>query len=98
MSGARKSYAPRGRRPRLQRLGRGLRMTVLVTGGAGYIGGRMVVGLKEAGEKVVVVDNLSTGYTCAVPEGIELVVCDFPDADLVSRVIQERGVNAIAHF
>jgi UDP-glucose 4-epimerase len=73
-------------------------MTVLVTGGAGYIGGHMVLGLMDAGVKVVVLDNLSTGFTWAVPNGIELVVGDFGDADLVSRLIAERGVDAIAHF
>ena len=42
-------------------------MGILVTGGAGYIGGHMVLGLLDAGEKVVVVDNLSTGFRWAVP-------------------------------
>ena len=73
-------------------------MTVLVTGGAGYIGGHMVLGLKDAGEKVVVIDNLSTGFAWAIPEGVELIVGDFGDADLVGRVIAEHGVDAIAHF
>jgi UDP-glucose 4-epimerase len=73
-------------------------MTVLVTGGAGYIGGHMVLGLIDAGEKAVVIDNLSTGYAWAVPDGVELVVGDFGDPDLVARVIAERGVTAIAHF
>ena len=73
-------------------------MTVLVTGGAGYIGGHMVLGLLDAGEKVVVLDNLSTGYSWAVPEGVELIVGDFGDADLVGQVIATRGIDAIAHF
>ena len=73
-------------------------MTVLVTGGAGYIGGHMVLGLLDAGEKVVVIDNLSTGFAWAVPEGVELIVGDFGDAALVSRVIASHGVEAIAHF
>ncbi len=73
-------------------------MSVLVTGGAGYIGGNMVLGLQDAGEKVVVLDNLSTGYAWAVPEGVELIVGDFGDADLTSRVIATRGIEAIAHF
>jgi UDP-glucose 4-epimerase len=73
-------------------------MTVLVTGGAGYIGGHMVLGLVDAGEKVVVIDNLSTGYAWAVPQGVDLVVGDFGDAGLVARLIAERGVTAIAHF
>ena len=44
-------------------------MTILVTGGAGYIGSHMVHALADAGEPVVVLDNLSTGFRCAVPDG-----------------------------
>ncbi len=73
-------------------------MTVLVTGGAGYIGGHMVLGLLDAGEKVVVIDNLSTGFAWAVPDGVELIVGDFGDAALVSRVIATHAIEAIAHF
>jgi UDP-glucose 4-epimerase len=73
-------------------------MSVLVTGGAGYIGGHMVLGLIDAGEQAVVLDNLSTGFTWAVPEGVELVVGDFGDAELVSRLIASKGIKAIAHF
>ncbi|MGZ3004492.1 NAD-dependent epimerase/dehydratase family protein, partial [Pseudomonas aeruginosa] len=43
-------------------------MTVLVTGGAGYIGSHMVHALVDAGESVVVVDNLSTGFSAFLPE------------------------------
>ncbi len=73
-------------------------MAVLVTGGAGYIGGHMVLGLLDAGEKVIVLDNLSTGFAWAVPETAKLVVGDFGDAELVSRLIQEHEIEAIAHF
>ncbi len=73
-------------------------MTVLVTGGAGYIGGHMTLGLLDAGHKVVVIDNLSTGFAWAVPEGVALVVGDFGDAALVAKVIEDHGVDAIAHF
>jgi UDP-glucose 4-epimerase len=73
-------------------------MTVLVTGGAGYIGGHMVLALLDAGERVVVLDNLSTGHAWAVPEGVELIVGDFGDAELVAKVLASRGVDAIAHF
>ncbi|MFX4790192.1 NAD-dependent epimerase/dehydratase family protein, partial [Acinetobacter baumannii] len=47
-------------------------MTVLVTGGAGYIGSHMVLALAEAGESVVVIDNLSTGFSAFLPEGTPL--------------------------
>ena len=73
-------------------------MSVLVTGGAGYIGGHMALGLVDAGETVVVLDNLSTGFAWAVPAGAKLVVGDIGDADLVARLIREHAVEAIAHF
>jgi len=73
-------------------------MSVLVTGGAGYIGGHMVLGLIDAGETVVVLDNLSTGFAWAVPEGATLVVGDTGDAGLVTRLIKDNAVDAIAHF
>lgn len=73
-------------------------MTVLVTGGAGYIGSHMVLALLDRGEDVVVVDNLSTGFRWAVPSPAELVVADAGDIDSVSRVIRERAVDAIIHF
>ena len=55
-------------------------MSVLVTGGAGYIGGHMVLGLLDAGEKVAVLDDLSTGFRWAVPQSAHLTVGDFGDA------------------
>jgi UDP-glucose 4-epimerase len=73
-------------------------MSVLVTGGAGYIGGHMTLGLLDAGEKVVVVDNLSTGFAWAVPEAATLAVGDFGDGELIARLIEEHEVDAIAHF
>jgi UDP-glucose 4-epimerase len=73
-------------------------MAVLVTGGAGYIGGHMNLGLLDAGEKVVALDNLSTGFAWAVPETAKLVVGDFGDSELVARLIHEHEVDAIAHF
>ena len=73
-------------------------MSVLVTGGAGYIGGHMALGLLDAGETVVVLDNLSTGFEWAVPEGAKLVVGDTGDKDLVARLIREHAIDAIAHF
>jgi UDP-glucose 4-epimerase len=73
-------------------------MSVLVTGGAGYIGGHMTLGLLDAGETVVVLDNLSTGFAWAVPENAKLIVGDTGDADLVARLIAEHRVDAVAHF
>jgi UDP-glucose 4-epimerase len=73
-------------------------MTILVTGGAGYIGGHMVLALIDAGEKVVVVDNLTTGFRWNVPQGAELVVGDFGDEALLTRLFAEHPIEAIAHF
>lgn len=73
-------------------------MTVLVTGGAGYIGSHMVLELLDAGEKVVVLDNLSTGFAWAVPEGVPLVVGDFGDEAVVKRLLHEHDVTEIIHF
>ncbi len=73
-------------------------MTVLVTGGAGYIGGHMALALVDAGEKVVVLDDLSTGFRWAVPPQARLVVGDFGDKALVDQIIAEHGVKSIAHF
>jgi UDP-glucose 4-epimerase len=73
-------------------------MSILVTGGAGYIGSHMVHALVDAGERVVVLDNLSTGFRRAVAEGATLVVGDTGDQALVSRLIAEHGIEAIIHF
>jgi UDP-glucose 4-epimerase len=73
-------------------------MSVLVTGGAGYIGSHMVLELVDAGEKVVVLDNLSTGHAWAVPKGVVLAAGDVGDADLLRRLIDGQDVDAIMHF
>lgn len=73
-------------------------MTVLVTGGAGFIGSHMVLALLDAGERVVVLDNLSTGFRWAVPPAATLVVGDVGDQDLVRTVIRKYAVKAIVHF
>lgn len=73
-------------------------MTVLVTGGAGYIGSHMVLSLLDAGERVVVIDNLSTGFRWAVPAAATLIVGDAGDGDLVRTVIRKHDVAAIIHF
>ena len=73
-------------------------MSVMVTGGAGYIGSHMVLALLDAGEEVVVVDNLSTGFRSAVPDGVRLVVGDFGDQDLIEGVMDAEAVDSVAHF
>jgi UDP-glucose 4-epimerase len=73
-------------------------MTVLVTGGAGYIGSHMVYELADAGERVVVLDNLSTGFDWAVAKGVPLIVGETGDQALVARLIHDHGVDAVIHF
>jgi UDP-glucose 4-epimerase len=73
-------------------------MTVLVTGGAGYIGSHMVWKLLDNGEDVVVLDRLSTGFDWAVPTEAELVVGDIADQELVEATLKRRKVDAIIHF
>jgi UDP-glucose 4-epimerase len=73
-------------------------MTVLVTGGAGYIGSHMVHALADAGERVVVLDNLSTGFRWALPASVPLVVGETGDQPLVTRLIRDHEVAAIIHF
>ncbi len=73
-------------------------MTVLVTGGAGYIGSHTVHALVDAGESVVVIDNLSTGFSAFVPEGVPLFIGDAADDSLVANVVAAHGIDSIIHF
>ena len=73
-------------------------MSVLVTGGCGYIGSHMVHELTDAGHDVVVLDNLTTGFKWALPLTAKLVVGDIGDMDLAQSVIARHGVTAIIHF
>src|SRR6201985_3594788 len=73
-------------------------MTVLVTDGAGYIGSHMVRALAEAGESVVVIDNLSTGFSNFLPEGVPLFIGDAADENLVEGVIAAHSVESVIHF
>ncbi|MCW9024545.1 MAG: UDP-glucose 4-epimerase GalE [Gammaproteobacteria bacterium] len=70
---------------------------VLVTGGAGYIGSHVVRQLGEAGEKIVVLDNLSTGFADAVLYG-DLVQGDTGDKELVSKILNDYDVDTVLHF
>lgn len=70
---------------------------ILVSGGAGYIGSHVVRLLTDAGQPVVVLDNLSTGFSDAVV-GAELVLGDTGDRELVTRVLQDNAVDTVLHF
>ena len=71
--------------------------SILVTGGAGYIGSHVLRQLRERSERVVVLDNLSTGYRSAVL-GAPLVVGDTGDRDLVANVLAEHSIDTVLHF
>jgi UDP-glucose 4-epimerase len=73
-------------------------MSVLVTGGAGYIGSHMALELLDTGEEVVVFDNLSTGFRWAVPEGAKFVEGDVGDQDLVLELLRRNSIDAVMHF
>lgn len=73
-------------------------MSILVTGGAGYIGSHMVYALTDAGRKVVVLDNLTTGVRGLVSGDATFVEGDAGDVSLVSRLIADQDIDAIIHF
>jgi len=73
-------------------------MTILVTGGAGYIGSHMVHELVDAGEPVVVLDNLSTGFRFLVPSAVPFVAGSTGERALVAKTIEQHGIDTIIHF
>ncbi|MEL7428930.1 MAG: NAD-dependent epimerase/dehydratase family protein, partial [Pseudomonadota bacterium] len=73
-------------------------MTVLVTGGAGYIGSHMVWELLDHNENVVVVDNLVTGFEWAIPDGVTFVKADIGDQETMEQVLRDHKVDVIVHF
>jgi UDP-glucose 4-epimerase len=73
-------------------------MAILVTGGAGYIGSHMVHELTDAGEQVVVLDNLSTGFRFLLPGNVEVVVGNTGDQELAGELLQKYRVESIIHF
>ncbi len=70
---------------------------VLITGGAGYIGSHVVRQLGEAGERIVVLDNLYSGFAKSVLYG-ELVIGDTGDRELVARILREHDIDSVLHF
>src|SRR3954453_23464999 len=71
--------------------------TILVTGGAGYIGSHTVLQLRAKGRKVVVLDNLYTGFRQAVLD-TPLVEGSVGDREVVLRTLKEHGVDTVMHF
>lgn len=73
-------------------------MTILVTGGAGFIGSHMVWSLVDAGKDVVIIDNLSTGFSCFLPKEVSVYKINIGDYDSVLNVIEKYNVKSIIHF
>ncbi|WP_395295718.1 UDP-glucose 4-epimerase GalE [Kitasatospora hibisci] len=73
-------------------------MTWLITGGAGYIGGHVVGQLVEAGERVAVLDDFSTGDRTRLPEGVALIEGSTLDRAVLDAAIREHAVEGILHF
>jgi UDP-glucose 4-epimerase len=74
------------------------KIPVLVTGGAGYIGSHAVLALLDGGWPVAVIDNLTTGFKFAVPEGVPFYHGDIEDQALLARIFAEQGARAVMHF
>ena len=73
-------------------------MAILVTGGAGFIGSHMAHQLVDAGEKVVILDNLTTGMHWAIPQDAVFVEGDVGDMELAQEVLRKHRVQSIIHF
>ena len=73
-------------------------MTVLITGGAGYIGGHTFLAFLDRGEIPVVLDDLSSGNRAAVPSNVPFIVGDVGDMELLTRTIRQHRIDAILHF
>jgi UDP-glucose 4-epimerase len=73
-------------------------MTVLVTGGAGYIGSHVVLALLAAGERVVVIDDLRTGFEDLLPPDVQLVRGDFGDRHILDQAFRSKPIDAVMHF
>ena len=71
---------------------------VLVTGGAGYIGSHSVLALADRGVPVCVIDNLTTGFRFAIPDGVPLYEGDIEDSALLARIFAEQRIGAVMHF
>lgn len=78
-------------------LKRNIMQSILITGGAGYIGSHIVKQLGEMGERLVILDNLSTGFKDAISHG-DFIEGDTGDSELVSRILKEYDVKEVMHF
>ena len=72
--------------------------SILVTGGAGYIGSHAVLALRDAGWPVAIIDNRTTGFKFAVPDDVPLYEGDIEDGALLARIFAEQNTKAVMHF
>ena len=73
-------------------------MAILVCGGAGYIGSHTVRQLLDAGEDVIVADNLSTGHRAALGSAVKFYECDIRDKSALTKIFAENQIEAVFHF
>jgi UDP-glucose 4-epimerase len=73
-------------------------MTWLITGGAGYIGAHVARAMTDAGERALVLDDLSAGVPARLPAGVPLVEGSSLDADLLKRLCAEHAVTGVVHL
>lgn len=73
-------------------------MSILITGGAGYIGSHMAWALQDAGEQFIVMDRLSTGFAAAPPRAATLIRADIGDLDVLRKTLAAHKVESIIHF
>lgn len=73
-------------------------MRILVTGGAGYIGSHAAQKLLQEGHEVFVYDNLSTGFSAALPKQCQFIMGDVRDPVLLGRVLKDKKIEAVIHF
>lgn len=73
-------------------------MSVLVLGGAGYIGSHTALELTRAGEQVIIADNLATGHIEAIPEGTKFYQGDLHDKAFLDRIFESEDIDAVIHF
>ena len=78
--------------------GPGSEESVLVTGGAGYVGSHVVLALREAGYGVTVIDDLSSGRREAVPGDVPLVRADIGDGRALRSTLKEHAIGAVVHL
>lgn len=72
--------------------------SVLVTGGAGYIGSHAVLALLDSGHRPVVIDNLVTGFRWALPRDVAFYEGDISDSELIAQIVRQESISAVMHF